>query len=153
MTAYPFFIIKLMEAFFKKKQHPLKIFFIIFFLNTFSLFGNLISAWGIFLPFIVIIYMGLNIGVVMYHSLNGKFYYLGLINPVAMIELPAAWLSTTMAMQFSLKYFMKTSFLPAIEFVQYMNYFLHTIIPMLLIAGIIETILIAKSEKYRDSNV
>ena len=152
MTAYPFFIIKLMEAFFKKKQHPLKIFFIIFFLNTFSLFGNLISAWGIFLPFIVIIYMGLNIGVVMYHSLKGKFYYLGLVNPVAMIELPAAWLSTTMAMQFSLQYFMKASFLPAIGFVQYMNYFLHTIIPMLLLSGIIETILIVKSEKYHNSD-
>jgi hypothetical protein len=147
LTAYPFFIIKLMDTFFKKKHQPLKIFFILFTLNTFSLFLNLISAWGILLPFIFVLYMGLNIGVVMYHSLEGKFYYIGLLNPVAILELPAAWLSITMAMQFSLQHFLNISFLPAIGFLKYVDYFLYTIIPLLLIAGIIETIMIVKNEK------
>lgn len=147
LTAYPFFIIKLMDAFFKKKHHPLKIFFILFTLNTLSLFLNLISAWGILLPFIFVLYMGLNIGVVMYHSLEGKFYYIGLLNPVAILELPAAWLSITMAMQFSLQHYLNISFLPTISFLQYVDYFIYTIIPLLLLAGIIETILIVKSEK------
>lgn len=147
LTAYPFFIIKLMDTFFKNKHHPLKIFFILFTLNIFSLFLNLISAWGILLPFIFVLYMGLNIGVVMYHSLEGKFYYMGLLNPVAILELPAAWLSLTMAMQFSLQHFLNISFLPIIGFLQYVDYFLYTIIPLLLLAGIIETILIVKSEK------
>ena len=147
LTAYPFFIIKLMDAFFNKKHHPLKIFFILFILNTVSLLINLLSAWGIFLPIIFILYMGINIGVVMYHSLEGKFYYVGLLNPVAIIELPAAWLSITMAMQFSLQYFLEISFLPVIGFVQYVTYFLYTIIPLLFIAGVIETILIVKGEK------
>ena len=147
LTAYPFFIIKVMDTFFKKKHQPLKIFFILFNLNTFSLFLNLISAWGILLPFIFVLYMGLNIGVVMYHSLEGKFYYIGLLNPVAILELPAAWLSITMAMQFSLQHFLNISFLPAIDFLKYVDYFLYTIIPLLLIAGIIETILIVKNEK------
>ncbi|MCK4558892.1 MAG: stage II sporulation protein M [Calditrichia bacterium] len=147
LTAYPFFIIKLMDAFFKKKHHPLKIFFILFTLNTLSLFLNLISAWGILLPFIFVLYMGLNIGVVMYHSLEGKFYYIGLLNPVAILELPAAWLSITMAMQFSLQHYLNISFLPTISFLKYVDYFLYTIIPLLLLAGIIETILIVKNEK------
>lgn len=147
LTAYPFFIIKLMDAFFKNKHHPLKIFFILFTLNTLSLFLNLISAWGILLPFIFVLYMGLNIGVVMYHSLEGKFYYIGLLNPVAILELPAAWLSITMAMQFSLQHYLNISFLPTISFLQYVDYFLYTIIPLLLLAGIIETILIVTSEK------
>ncbi len=151
LTAYPFFIIKLMDDFFKKKHQPLKIFFILFTLNTFSLFLNLISAWGILLPFIFVLYMGLNIGVVMYHSLEGKFYYIGLLNPVAILELPAAWLSITMAMQFSLQHFLNISFLPTIGFLQYVDYFLYTIIPLLVLAGIIETILIVKNEK--DNNV
>lgn len=151
LTAYPFFIIKLMDTFFKKKHQPLKIFFILFTLNTFSLFLNLISAWGILLPFIFVLYMGLNIGVVMYHSLEGKFYYIGLLNPVAILELPAAWLSITMAMQFSLQHFLNISFLPAIGFLKYVDYFLYTIIPLLVLAGIIETILIVKNEK--DNNV
>ncbi len=147
LTAYPFFIIKLMDAFFKKKHHPLKVFFILFTLNTISLFLNLISAWGIILPLIFVLYMGLNIGVVMYHSLEGKFYYIGLLNPVAILELPAAWLSITMAMQFSLQHYLNISFLPTISFLQYVDYFIYTIIPLLLFAGIIETILIVKSEK------
>ena len=91
--------------------------------------------------------MGINIGVVMYHSLEGKFYYVGLLNPVAIIELPAAWLSITMAIQFSLQNFLKLSFLPKIGFMQYVDYFLATIIPLLFFAGIIETILIVKGGK------
>jgi len=147
LTVYPFFIIKLMDDFLKKKHHPLKIFIIIFFLNTVSLFFNLISAWGVLLPFLFIVYMGINIGVVMYHSLEGKFYYVGLLNPVAIIELPAAWLSITMAIQFSLQNFLKLSFLPKIGFMQYVDYFLATIIPLLFFAGIIETVLIVKGGK------
>lgn len=147
LTAYPFFIIKLMDTFLQKKHHALKMFFIIFILNSISLFLNLISAWGVFLPFLFILYMGINIGVVMYHTLEGKFYYLGLINPVALLELPAAWLSITMAIQFSLKSFLYASFLPTIGFTQYVTYFLNTIIPLLLLAAIIETIMIVKGDK------
>ena len=151
LTVYPFYIIKLMDLFIQKKHHPIKIFLIIVLLNTFSLFINLISAWGIILPFLVIIYMGVNIGVVMYQSLEGKFYYVSLFNPVALLELPAAWLSITMAIQFSLQHFMSLSFLPDIAFGQYMGFFLNTIIPLLILAGIIETILIIKSEKDNNS--
>jgi hypothetical protein len=151
LTAYPFYIIKLMDAFFKKSHNSLKIFLILFSLNTFSLFINLISAWGILLPFIFVVYMGINIGVVMYHSLEGKFYYAALINPVAILELPAAWLSITMAIQFSLQHFLNVSFLPKIGFGQYLIYFLYTIIPLLFMAGIIETIMIVKSEKKNNS--
>ena len=151
LTIYPFYIIKLMDAFFQNKHHPIKIFLILLSLNTVSLFVNLLSAWGIILPFFVILYMGINIGVVMYHSLEGKFYFVGLLNPVALLELPAAWLSITMAIQFSLKHFLNLSFLPAITFEQYMTFFLKTIIPLLLIAGIIETFLIWKAERDKNS--
>ena len=151
LTVYPFYIIKLMDAFFKKNHHPVKIFFLIFFLNTFSLFLNLISAWGIVLPFLFVLYMGINIGVVMYHSLEGKFYYAGLLNPVAIIELPAAWLSITMAMQFSLQKFMNVTTLPTISFTDYVDCFFATIIPMLFFAGILETILIMKGKKSDNS--
>jgi hypothetical protein len=137
-----------MDTFIQKKHHPIKIFLIIVFLNTFSLMMNVLSAWGAVLPYFVIIYMGINIGVVMYHSLEGRFYYLSLFNPVALLELPAAWLSITMAIQFSLKYFLKVSYLPAISFGTYMIYFFYTIIPILILAGIIETIMIVIGEKY-----
>jgi uncharacterized membrane protein SpoIIM required for sporulation len=145
LTAYPFWIIKLMDGFFSKKHHALKIFIIIFSLNTFSLFVNLLSAWGVILPFLFMIYLGINIGVVIYHSMQGRYYYLGLLNPVALLELPAAWLSIAMAIQFSLTHFLNVTDLPLLSFSTYVDYFLQTVIPLLLLAGIIETILIVKT--------
>ena len=147
LTAYPFFIIKLMDQFFKKKHHPLKIFLILISLNTISLFVNLLSAWGVILPIFFVIYMGINIGIVMYHSLEGRFYYLGLLNPVAILELPAAWLSIAMAIQFSLTHYFELTDLTVVSFNQYLHYFVMTILPILLLAAVIETILIAKAEK------
>lgn len=147
LTAYPFFVIKLMDTFLLKKHHAIKIFFIIFFLNSISLFLNLLSAWGIFLPFVFILYMGINIGVVMYHTLEGKYYYLALFNPVAILELPAVWLSITMAIQFSLKNFFHLSYIPPISFMQYVEYYFYTIIPVLLLAAIIETLMIIKGDR------
>ena len=102
LTAYPFFIIHLMDRYFKKDWHPIKIFSVIFFINSVSLFTNLLSGWVIFLPYLLIIYLGLNIGVIMYHTLEGRYYYASLFNPVSLLELPAAWISISMAIQFSL---------------------------------------------------
>jgi len=149
LTIYPFFIIKIMDAFLKKQHHPLKIFIIIFALNSTSLLFNLLSAWGIILPYLVIIYMGINIGVVMYHSLDGKFYFLGLLNPVAILELPAAWLSIAMSIQFSLTYFFHSTTLASLDFSTYLQYFLYTIIPILFLAGVIETVLISRAAKQK----
>ena len=147
LTAYPFYIIKLMDQFFKKQHHPLKIFIILFSLNVTSLLLNLLSAWGIILPYIFVLYMGLNIGIVMYHSLEGRFYYLGLLNPVAILELPAAWLSIAMAVQFSMTRFFRVTNLPVVEFSHYLKYFLYTVIQLLLIEGILESILIVVAVK------
>ena len=151
LTAYPFFIIQLMDSFFKKRHSPLKIFLILFLLNSISLFINLLSGWGIILPFILVIYLGLNVGVVIYHSLEGRYFYAGLLNPVAMLELPAAWLSIAMAIQFSLTHYFNIKTLKALEFSLYLEYFLYTVIPLLLVAGLIETVLIIVSIKMDDS--
>ena len=146
LTAYPLFVVRVTDKFLEKPHHPLKIFLIIMLLNTASLFFNLVSGWGIILPYLFCVYMGINVGVIMYHTLQGEFYYLGLINPVTLIELPAAWLSISMAVQFNLTHFWGVTTLPQIAFPRYIHYFLATVIPMLLIAGIIETILIKFSE-------
>jgi len=147
LTAYPFLIIHLMERYFKKEWHPVGIFAVILFLNSFSLFLNLLSGWGIVLPFLFCIYMGINIGVVMYHTLEGHFYYTSLLNPVAVIELPASWISIAMAIQFSLQKYFSINVVEMVTFQDYLKVFLFLIIPMLLIADLIETSLIVISRK------
>lgn len=142
LTSYPFFIIKIMDEHLKKDWNPALIFLTILFLNSFSLFLNLLSGWIAILPYLVIIYMGLNVGVVAYHTLEGKFYYASLINPVAILELLASWISVAMAIQFSLARISDGDWFKVIPFQNYMGYFLQTIIPVLIIAALIETGLI-----------
>jgi len=136
-----------MDKYFKKNWQALTIFIVIFGLNSFSLFINLLSGWGILLPFILIIYTGLNIGVVMYHTLEGKFYYASLLNPVAILELPAAWISVAMGIQFGLNRISGLSLYEAISFSKYVDYFLYTVVPLLFLAAIIETVLIIVARK------
>jgi len=152
LTAYPFFIINLIEKHFNQDWPPLKIFTVILLLNSVSLFLNLVSAFGIVLPLIFSIYLGINLGVVMYHTLEGKHYYISLFNPVALIELPAAWMSFTMAIQFSASHYFDIEGISAISFNQYCYYFLITVIPLLIIAGIIETGLIIVAKKFEKSD-
>lgn len=142
LTAYPFLIIKLMDRYFKQDWHPVKIFSVIFILNSFSLFLNLLSGWGVVLPFLFMIYMGINIGVVMYHSLEGQFYFASLFNPVSLLELPAAWISITMAIQFTLSNYFELSLIDEYSFGHYVVLYVKTVIPLLFIAGIVETVLI-----------
>lgn len=148
LTSYPFFLIRLIEQHFNKEWHPLKIFLVIFVLNSISLLINLVSAFGIILPVLFSIYLGINLGIVMYHTLDGKFYYLSLLNPVAIIELPAVWISYTMAIQYSAVKYFNISWIEPVPFAQYFTYFIFTVIPLLLIAAIIETVLIIISRKF-----
>ena len=131
-----------MDRYFKKDWHPITIFFVIFLLNSFSLFLNLLSGWAAILPYIFVIYLGINIGVIMYHSLQGRYYYISLFNPVSIFELPAAWISISMAIQFSLVKYFDVDLAEEISFQKYMILFLKTVIPLLFLSGIIETILI-----------
>ncbi len=152
LTAYPFFIIHLMDKYFRKEWPPVLIFIVILILNTFSLCINLLSGWGIILPVLFSIYMGINIGVIMYHSLEGRFYYASLLNPVAMIELPASWITITLAIQFTLDHYFNISIIKNATFGDYLDVFLFLIIPMLIIADLIETSLIIISRKQADKD-
>ena len=152
LTVYPFFIIRLMDKYFKKDWPPLRIFSLILVLNTFSLFINLMSGWGIILPFLFAVYMGLNIGVVMYHTLEGKFYFASLINPVALIELPASWISIAIAIQFSLARYFNFAVNEKTGFNDYLNVFLLIILPLLIVADVIETFLIVLTRKKKSGD-
>ena len=151
LTAYPFFMIRLMDKHFKKDWHAVTIFLVIFLLNSFSLFVNLLSGWVIFLPYMAIIYMGLNVGIIMYHTLEGKYYYLSLINPVTLLELPAAWISVALAIQFSLAPVLGPDYLLPLTFGQCQQFFMQTIIPLLLVGATVETWLIIMARKHEEN--
>ena len=145
LTAYPFFIIHLMDRYFKTDWHPVFIFFLLLTLNSFSLFTNILSGIVPGLPLVFAVLLGINIGVVLYHTVGGELYYPALLNPVAMIELPTAWISLALAFEMNL---MGGFDLPVVTFGQSMQYFWATILPLLVIAAIIETGLIVFSRRF-----
>jgi hypothetical protein len=148
LKAYPMFMFRLIEKYFREDPNKYLLFTVILVLNSISLLVNLFSAYGIILPFIFSVWMGLNVGVVMYHTLNGRLYFMSLLNPVAMLELPAAWITFTLAMQFSLNNYFHMEGLEMIGISSMLYYFLVTVLPILFLAGIIETGMIVLAERF-----
>jgi len=154
LNAYPLWIIRWMDNLSQQKWKPVYLFLFLFAVNSFSLFLDLASALVPVLPFAFAIWTGINIGVVTYHTLEGKFYYAALINPVAVFELPVAFLTFTMAFQYNLSELGISAFSvikwPVVSYEKYLVLFLIVVIPVLFIAGIIETYLIHFSNSLGD---
>ncbi len=148
LLVYPLWIAKKLDRLASKKWNPLLLFLFIFFMNLASLFVDLVSGKIPALPILFAIWTGLNIGVITYHTLQGKFYFAALLNPVALFELPAAFIAFTLALEFNcvLLNCGLIKNLPA-PFNAYLNSFFLTVVPLLFIAGIIETFAIKVAQK------
>jgi len=148
LLAYPMWMAEKMDDWARKKWNGYLLFFFLFSMNTLSLTLDLLSGWVLFLPVVFAIWTGLNVGVITYHTLHGDFYYASLINPVVFIELPAALLAFSMALQMNLSMLIpQDSGTSPASFSQYLVLFLITVLPMLFISGIVESALIIYARK------
>ncbi|MBD3224762.1 MAG: hypothetical protein GF313_08530 [Caldithrix sp.] len=153
LLAYPLWMAKKIEQWSKKEWNPYLLFAFILLLNSVSLFANLLSGIIPLLPFIFAIWTGLNVGVVSYHMLKGQFYFASLFNPVALFELPAAFLAFTMAIQYNLKQLpIEIVAFREAPFGQYLFIFITIVLPLLLVAAIIESWLIKVAQRMERSN-
>ncbi len=148
LLVYPLWIAKKLDRLASKKWNPLLLFLFIFFMNLASLFVDLISGKVPGLPVVFTIWTGLNIGVITYHTLQGKFYFTALLNPVALFELPAAFIAFTLALEYNCVVINCTLIknLP-VAFSAYLNSFFLTVVPLLFLAGVIETFAIKIAQK------
>ncbi len=150
LTAYPLWISKKLERLAKVNWSPVYLFFFLLIMNSISLFLALLTGLAPVLPVLYAMSVGFNIGVITYHNLKGKLYYAALLNPVALFELPAAFMVFTMAFQYNLQILnLKVLDIKIIPFDEYLNIFLFFIIPLLTLASIIETTLIIISRKIK----
>ena len=148
LLAYPLWVARKLDKIATKNWPPLILFTFIFCINVFSLFVDLISGFVPALPFIFAVWTGLNIGVITYHTLEGKFYYVSLLNPVAIFELPAAFVAFSLAIEFNCQKLNCTVFNQTISsFHPYLKSFIFIVIPLLVLAGIIETFAIRLAHK------
>lgn len=151
LTAYPLWMTKKLERWTKKKWNPGLIFIFIFSANLLSLYLSFVSGTVPLLPIVFTIWTGLNIGIITFHTLKGRFYYAALLNPVALLELPAAFIAFSAALQLNLTRLQLDLFaIPSMEFSVYSSLFAATVIPLLFLAGILETVLIRFSQKFEE---
>jgi len=152
LLAYPMWIAGKIELWMEKKWNPVVLFLFIFSMNTISLGVDLLSGLVPFLPLFFAVWTGLNIGVIAFHTLKGRFYYASLFNPVALLELPAAFAVFTMAFQYNIKIFnINFNGFQAHSFSEYAAVFAVIVLPLLFAAGILETWLIFLHKKMENS--
>lgn len=150
LTAYPLWMSKKLERLAKVKWNPVFLFFFLLIINSTSLFAALLTGLVPMFPVFYAMSVGFNIGVITYHNLKGKLYYAALLNPVALFELPAAFIVFTMSFQYNLQILnIKILNIKAVSFNEYLNVFLFFVIPLLTLASIVETTLIIISRKIK----
>jgi len=147
LLAYPMWMAQKIETWSKKSWHPGVIFLFIFSTNTISLFLDFFSGMIPLLPVIVAVWTGLNVGLVSFHTLEGEYYYASLFNPVSLFELPAVFIAFTLAFLNNLRFFPFGITIRISPTEIYFHAFLILVIPLLLISGIVETLLIKFMDK------
>ncbi len=150
LLVFPLWIAEKLESWSKKKINAFGLFLFIFGVNNISLTLDLLSGFILFLPILFAVWTGLNIGVVTFHSLKGEFYFAALVNPVALIELPAVFITFALALSYNLQllewggkeFFWQTA--------TYLHSYLGIVLPLLFVAAVIETALIHWAQKIQD---
>lgn len=147
LTTFPLWIASKLEKESHKKWNPYFLFVFIFSLNTISLTIDFFSGFILFLPIVLAVWTGLNVGVATFHTLKGELYYLALLNPVALFELPAVFFTFGLALGYNSKILNLGIINTSIGSGIYWHSFLWIVIPLLLIAAVIEAALIYLAQK------
>lgn len=147
LTAYPLWVAEKLESWTKKKINPYILFVFILSVNTTSLTLDFLSGWAPGLPILFAVWTGLNVGVITFKTLKGEFYYTALINPVALLELPAVFITFALAFGINAKILFLNVPGTDFDFQLYLNSFIWLVLPLLLIAAFVETALIHWSQK------
>jgi hypothetical protein len=151
LLIYPRWVAKVIEKYFSIRWGFIPLFIIILVLNNLSLFSGFISGFTIIFPFIMVFLTGLHVAIVGYDIMGWQGIWQLLVNPVAWLEFPAAWLSFGMGIRISTA-LINTKSLPA-SFHLFKNllplYFKYVFL-LLTLAALLETGLIIWAEKHKD---
>jgi uncharacterized membrane protein SpoIIM required for sporulation len=120
----------------------LKLWALIFSLNSVSLFCNLVSGLFIILPPLFSFLLGIHIAIISLKELGKVRLVLLILNPVSLFELPAAWISLSLGMSLGRELYLSKYTNVLSLFGQELMGYLFLVLPLLAIAGFIEVSLI-----------
>ena len=147
LVSYPLWIAEKVKDWSERDWNPYILFLFIFCLNTISMSISFYSGKLLFLPILFAVWTGLNIGIITFHTLEGSFYFLALLNPVAMLELPAMFVAFALALGYNAQLLHMAIVPDPLDFSVYLRAFAILVLPLLLIAGVLETALIKWTQK------
>ncbi|OQX96120.1 hypothetical protein B6I21_01850 [candidate division KSB1 bacterium 4572_119] len=141
LLLYPLWVWKKLKEILEKNNSFLKLFFLIFVFNSLSLFTNFLSGFGIILPYLLLLFTGLNVGIIGYKEGKLKALFVMFLSPHAFFELPALWMSAMLGMKIGANLVSSATEIFDL-FGLGLLFFGGIIIPLLLIAALIESALI-----------
>ncbi len=97
LLRYPRWLLRLTQRYFTENMSAFAIFLLIFVLNNLSMMTGFLSGLLVVLPPVAAFLTGFNVAVVSFELLGWKGIWQVLINPVAWLEFPAAFISFSMA--------------------------------------------------------
>ncbi len=140
LIAYPNWIYHKIEYIVKKFNGMLFIFIFIFVFNSINLFIGYVSGFLIILPYVFAIWTGLNVGIVVRQTIQEESFLYLFLNPVALFELPAGWISFSLGMEIGIHFIYTRQFSTLQQiFLDHLSVFYLIVLPLLAISALIET--------------
>ncbi len=123
-----------------------KLFLLIFLINATSLLCNLVSGFGVILPAIFAILIGINVGVIAYQEGGWRAMITMFLAPHVVFELPAAWLSLALGFRLGIEIIAPSGEVRLV-FLQCLSVYWRLILPLLWIAAMLEAAIISAATK------
>ncbi|MFZ0390076.1 MAG: stage II sporulation protein M [Calditrichia bacterium] len=150
LLAYPRWVGRLTKKYIERDHHFTALFIVIVILNNLSLFSGFLSGYLIVLPFLLCFFTGFNVAVLGYDLLGWQGIWHMLVNPVAWLEFPAAWLSFAMGFRLAVAVAENGFTAGVLEFQLLLPLYLKYVFTLLIIAGILESLLIFFARRHQD---
>ncbi|NOX37114.1 MAG: stage II sporulation protein M [Calditrichaeota bacterium] len=151
LLKYPRWMRRVMERYFTRKYPFLVLFTIIFLLNNLSLFTSFLSGFILIGPPIAAFLTGLNVAIVSYDMMGWRGIWQILVNPVAWLEFPAAWISFAMGFRLAEAFWLHHSWATVQEqFWILLPVYGKYVMVLLFIAALLESGLIVLAERMND---
>jgi hypothetical protein len=139
---YPLWIWRVIRRYVDPEGSFSRLWALIFSLNALSLFCNLVSGLFIVLPPLFSFLLGAHIAIICLKEVGKVRLFPLILNPVSVLELPAAWISLSLGMSLGRELYLNGYGNVLSLFGRHLMGYLLVVLPLLAVAGFIEVSLI-----------
>ena len=142
ITAYPLWVWERVRDRISPEDTWLKLFVFLLSFNAASLLVNFLSGFLAFPPPLLAFLLGLNVGVITVEEAGAAGLVAVVANPVAWLELPAAWVSLAIGTQLGLEALSSGTAGAAAAFPALAEVYAYVVFPLLVVAALLEAAII-----------